>query len=231
MRFVLVTGTGTGVGKTVATAALVTAARAAGRTVSAVKPYQTGITTDEPSDAATVSALSGCTDVYELVRLDDPLAPDSAARLRGVTIPTVASLVADVVACAKGRDVTFVEGAGGLAVRLDLDGGTIATLASALRGHGHDVVVVVVTSLALGTLNHTELTVEALRSRGWEPAGLVLGDVPAAPGLAEQVNLSELPRVTQLPVLASLPHGVGGWSCAAFVDAAPGWVSAPELLW
>ena len=66
--------------------------RPVGRGSSVVKPYQTGVTGDEPSDVATVTALSGCTDVHELVRLDDALAPESAARLRGVDIPSVEEL-------------------------------------------------------------------------------------------------------------------------------------------
>ena len=165
-RFVVVTGTGTGVGKTVTTAALACTAEAGGSRVSVVKPYQTGVTGDEPSDVATVTALSGCTDVHELVRLDDALAPESAARLRGVDIPSVEDVVNDVIARGVDRDLTLVEGAGGVAVRLDPAGGTIATLAAALRDAGHEVEVLVVTSLGLGTLNHTELTVDALRRLG-----------------------------------------------------------------
>lgn len=227
MRFVVVTGTGTGVGKTVATAALVSAPATGRHTASVVKPYQTGVTTDEPNDAETVAALSGCPAVHELVRLDDPLAPDSAARLRNIDVPTVVELADDVVACAAGYDVTFVEGSGGVAVRLDTRGGTIVTLAEELRAGGHAVDVVVVTSLALGTLNHTELTVAMLRSHAFEPAGLVLGDVRDGPGLAERCNVLDLPRVTGLPLLASIPHGAGGWSAEAFRAAAPSWVTRP----
>jgi dethiobiotin synthase len=223
-RFVVVTGTDTGIGKTVATAALACASIGRGDRVSVVKPYQTGITSDEPSDVATVTALSGCVDVHELVRLDDPLAPETAARLRGVSIPRVVDLAADVAERAEGRDVTYVEGAGGVHVRLDLEGGTITDLALALRQRGHQVDVVVVTGLALGTLNHTELTVEALRRRDIEPGGLVLGSVPSDPGLAERCNLDDLPRLTGLPVLARIPDGAGRWDQAAFRSAASGWV-------
>ncbi len=230
MRLLIVTGTGTGVGKTIATAALASTLMAHGRRVAVVKPYQTGVSGNEPSDVRTVTALSGCTAVHELVRLDDPLAPDSAARLRDIEIPTVERLVDEIATRADGQDVTLVEGAGGVAVRLDTAGGTIITLAAGLRDAGHDVGVLVVTSLSLGTLNHTELTVGAVRSAGFEPIGLILGDVPAEPGLAERRNLEDLPRVTALPVLASIPHGVGGWPAAAFRETAPGWVILPELL-
>lgn len=230
VRLLIVTGTGTGVGKTIATAALAATLMAQGRRVAVVKPCQTGVNGDEPSDIRTVTALSGCTAVHELVRLDDPLAPDSAARLRGLTIPTVDRLVEQVADCADGQEVTLVEGAGGIAVRLDTTGGTILTLAAGLRAAGHDVGVLVVTGLALGTLNHTELTVGAVRAAAFEPVGLVLGDVPGEPGLAERCNLDDLPRVTGLPVLASLPHGVGDWPTEVFRAAAPGWVTRPDLL-
>ena len=75
----VVTGTGTGVGKTVATAAL--AARASG-SVIVVKPVQTGVLPGEVGDVDDVRRLAGC-EVTELVRLPDPLAPDTAARLAG----------------------------------------------------------------------------------------------------------------------------------------------------
>ena len=230
MRLLIVTGTGTGVGKTIVTAALAATLMARGKRVAVVKPCQTGVSGAEPSDVRTVTALSGCESVHEIVRLDDPLAPDSAARLRGLSIPAVDQLVDEVAARSEGHDVALVEGAGGVAVRLDTAGGTVITLALGLRAAGHDVGVLVVTGLSLGTLNHTELTVAALRAAGLEPIGLVLGDVPPDPGLAEVCNLEDLPRVTGLAIVASMPHGVGSWPATAFRAAAPDWVSRPDLL-
>ncbi len=230
MRLLIVTGTGTGVGKTIVTAALASTLIAQGRRVAVIKPCQTGVSGDEPSDVCTVAALSGCDSVHEIVRLDDALAPDSAARLRGVSIPSVDQLVDEVAACSEGHDVALVEGAGGVAVRLDTSGGTIVTLAAGLRAAGHDVDVLVVTRLSLGTLNHTELTVAALRAAALEPLGLVLGDVPPEPGLAEVCNLEDLPRVTGLAIVASIPHGVGNWPATTFRAAAPDWVNRPDLL-
>lgn len=201
-RFVVVTGTGTGVGKTVATAALATSFAAHRLSVAVVKPVQTGLLPGEPgSDVDEVRTLSGVTDVHELVRLEDPLAPDSAARLRGVEIPSVAELAERVAGVT--ADVVLVEGAGGALVRLDTEGGTIADLVQALRDHG-DVDVYVVTSADLGTLNHTELTVEALRRRGIEPAGLIIGSWPREPDLAQRCNRDDLPRVTGVPLTTAL---------------------------
>jgi dethiobiotin synthetase len=201
-RFVVVTGTDTGVGKTVATASLAASYAADGRHVAVVKPVQTGLGPEEPGDLDEVTALSGVQDVHELVRLPDPLAPDSAARLRGTPLPTVGEL-AERVAAVPG-DVVLVEGAGGVLVHLDREGGTIADLALALRGDGAEVKVLVVTAAGLGTLNHTQLTVEALRRRGIEPAGLVIGRWPREPDLAQRCNRDDLPRVTGVPVVSVL---------------------------
>ena len=215
---IVVTGTGTGVGKTIATATL--ALRAAERgSVVVVKPVQTGIGPgyDEVGDAEVVHALTGCA-VQELTCLEDPLAPETAARLRGVRIPPVAEYADRVRVLADSHDTVLVEGAGGVLVRLDAEGGTILDLAAELRAD-----VVVVTEAALGTLNHTELTVAALRARGLEPTGLVIGSWPSEPGLAETCNREDLPRVTGVPVLAIIPAGAGKLTGEEFGRQSPGW--------
>lgn len=210
----VVTGTGTGVGKTVATAAL--AARAS-ETVIVVKPVQTGVLPGEVGDVDDVRRLAGCS-VVELVRLPDPLAPDTAARLAGVVLPTVADHAARIHALANDYDTVIVEGAGGLLVRLDSADGTLLDLASDLEAS-----VVVVVAAGLGTLNHTELTVRALAERGIVPDGLIIGAWPTDPDLASRCNRDDLPRVTGVPVIAVLPEGVGALEQSAFVAAAPGW--------
>lgn len=217
-RVVVVTGTSTDVGKTIATAAL--AATAVGRVV-VVKPAQTGVADALPGDADVVHALTGV-DVETWTVLDEPLAPDTAARRAGVTLPPVASYVPQVLALTASYDVVIVEGAGGLLVRLDTDGGTVLDLAAGLAAVT-PVEVVVVCAAGLGTLNHAELTVGTLRARGLEPAGLVIGSWPESPDLAETVNRGELPRVTGVPLIAVLPAGSGALSPADFVSLAPSW--------
>ncbi|TDC91852.1 dethiobiotin synthase [Saccharopolyspora aridisoli] len=212
---IFVTGTDTGVGKTVATAAM---AVHFGPELVVAKPTQTG--TDEP-DAEVVRRLAGCA-VAQFTHLPDPLAPDTAARLREVGIPTVGDHATRIRALAGAHGTVIVEGAGGALVRLDTTGGTLPDLAAELA-RDHEVRVHVVTRVGLGTLNHTELTVEALRSRGLEPAGLVLGAVPEDPGLAERCNLTELPRTTGVPVLAALPEGVGALEPREFRSRAASW--------
>jgi dethiobiotin synthetase len=209
----IVTGTSTGVGKTVATAAL--AATASG-SVLVVKPVQTGAL-DGDSDAREVARLTGV-ETEEWTSLEEPLAPDTAARRQGVEIPPVASYASRIDALT--QDTVIVEGAGGLLVRLDTSGGTLLDLAT-LVDAATDVEVVVVVAAGLGTLNHTELTVDALRAHGLSVRGLVVGAWPAEPGLAEECNLEDLQRIA--PLLAVIPDGAGALDRAAFVAAAPGW--------
>jgi dethiobiotin synthase len=209
----IVTGTSTGVGKTVATAAL--AATATGSVV-VVKPVQTGAV-DGDSDAREVARLTGV-ETEEWTALEEPLAPDTAARRQGVDLPSVASYVARIDGLT--QDTVIVEGAGGLLVRLDASGGTVLDLASLLDAVT-EVEVVVVVAAGLGTLNHTELTVDALRARGLPVRGLVVGSWPAEPGLAERCNLEDLQRIA--PLLAVIPAGAGALDQVAFRAAAPGW--------
>lgn len=233
-RVVVMTGTDTGVGKTIATAALAARAAAAGERVLVVKPVQTGIGGDDPDvpDVDTVRALAGV-DAVQLVGLDEPLAPDTAARRQGVAIPTVREHVREIREQLPSYDLVIVEGAGGLLVRLDAEGGTLLDVARdltfALRRRGPDdvvsspVEVVVVTRAGLGTLNHTELTVTALRAVQVEPAGLVIGSWPSSPGLAETCNRDDLTRITGVPVLGVIPEGAGSLAGEDFRAAAPTW--------
>jgi dethiobiotin synthetase len=211
----IVTGTGTGVGKTITTAALAAQALAAGRSVCVVKPVQTGVISDD-ADVDTVRHLLGSPALTaahaarlrfeEYVRLPQPLAPQAAARLAGVTLPPVQQHAAQIAALVHGTDLVLVEGAGGVLVRLDDAGGTIASCARLIPG----AQAVVVTGAGLGTLNVTELTVEALRRRDVPLFGLVIGDWPADPGPAEMGNLADLPRLTGVPLLGVIPDRRGG---------------------
>ena len=222
-RYLLVTGTDTDVGKTVATAALAVRHRHRGRQVSVVKPVQTGLVPDEPGDIDAIGRLTGVEDTHELVRLPEPLAPESAALRSGAELPTTAELADRTAgAVSMSADVVLVEGAGGVAVRLDLLGGTFLDLGRALEWHGR-VDVVVVVRAGLGTLNHTVLTVNAVRAAGLSVAGLVIGSWPARPDLPATLNREDLPRVTGLPLLAVLPANVGAYPPEEFQRSAPGW--------
>ena len=207
-RVVLVTGTGTDVGKTMVTAALAGAALAEGQRVCVVKPVQTGVGPGEPGDVAEVVRLLGSAAAglvtHEFVRLPEPLAPQAAARRAGVALASIGEHAERIAALVAEFDLVLVEGAGGVLVRLDAGGGTLADLAGLLRPTG--VGAVVVTGVELGTLNVTELTVEALRHRDGPVLGLVIGRWPAGPGTVERGNLVDLPRLTGVRLLGLIPE-------------------------
>ncbi|MGW1009952.1 dethiobiotin synthase [Streptomyces termitum] len=223
MGIIVVSGTGTEIGKTVVTAAVAAVAVAAGRSVAVLKPAQTGLTAREHGDADEVVRLSGAKTSAELARYPEPLAPDTAARRAGMAPVGPERAAGAARALAEEHDLVLVEGAGGLLVRFDEDGGTLADVAGLLGAP-----VLVVAPAGLGTLNSTALTAEALRSRGVEQLGVVVGSWPTAPDLAALCNLTDLPRAAGAPLLGAIPEGVGGLEPAAFRAAATDWL-APAL--
>ncbi|KJK37960.1 dethiobiotin synthetase [Streptomyces variegatus] len=222
MPVLVITGTGTEVGKTVVTAAVAATALAAGRSVAVLKAAQTGVRPDEPGDAAEVARLAGPLTTAEPARYPEPLAPATAARRAGLA-PVHPHEVAEAAAkLATEHDLVLVEGAGGLLVRFDAVGGTLADAAGLLSAP-----VLVVAPAGLGTLNSTELTARELRSRGLDLAGVVIGSWPAAPDLAARCNLADLPEVAAAPLLGAVPAGSGALSPAAFRSSAPHWLAPP----
>jgi dethiobiotin synthetase len=214
-----VTGTGTGVGKTVVTAALASLAAARGDGgVAVVKPAQTGVRPGEPGDLAEVTRLAGVTDVHEYARYPDPLSPAAAARVSGLPALSLKAAADDVRELAADRRLVVVEGAGGLLVRFDEDGATLADLAKEL-----DAPVLVVVDPALGTLNHTALTLESMAARGVRLAGVVLGSwptAPAEPDLAMRCNIRDLETLAARPLAGALPAGAGLLDAPEFLLAA-----------
>lgn len=224
MPILVISGTGTEIGKTVTTAALAAAALAQGQSVAVLKPAQTGVGPDEPGDVAEVRRLAGpSVTAVELARFPEPLAPATAARRAG-RAPVRPREIADAAArLAKEHDLVLVEGAGGLLVRIDDAGGTLADAAGLLGAP-----VLVVAAPGLGTLNATALTAEALRSRGLRSPGVVIGSWPAEPDLAMRCNLADFPESAQAPLLGALPEGAGALPPEDFRARAAGWL-APEL--
>ncbi|MGX1488843.1 dethiobiotin synthase [Streptomyces tendae] len=224
MPVLMVTGTGTEVGKTVTTAAVAAAALASGRTVAVLKAAQTGVGPDEDGDAAEVARLAGPVTTAELARYPEPLAPATAARRAGRAPVRPAEIAEASAKLAAEHDLVLVEGAGGLLVRFDEAGGTLADAAELLAAP-----VLVVASAGLGTLNTTELTARELRRRRLDLLGVVIGSWPGEPDLASRCNVADLPEVSGAPLLGAVPAGAGGLPSAGFRACAPEWL-APRLL-
>ncbi|MDX6344123.1 MAG: dethiobiotin synthetase [Trebonia sp.] len=220
-----ITGTGTGVGKTIATAAIAALARAAGQRVAVVKLAQTGVHDGPGSDTPdleTVTRLSGVTDTHELARFPDPLSPEAAARVSGLPPADLNASAEYIAKLADACDLVLVEGAGGLLVRYDPAGATIADLSAALNAPA-----LVVTAPALGTLNHTALTLEALAARKIVSAGVVIGSWPGRPGRTELANLTDLEVIAGGPLAGVLPEGAGALDRQAFLAVARAALTPP----
>ncbi|HET9553903.1 MAG TPA: dethiobiotin synthase [Anaeromyxobacteraceae bacterium] len=202
MRGLFVTATDTGVGKTEVACALVAAAREDGLDVGAMKPAQSGLEPGVASDADRLRQAAGDADPMELVcpyAFAPPLAPGVAARLAGVEI-SLGRIVEAARALAARHAALLVEGAGGLLVPLTPKE-SYADLAVALG-----LPVLLVARAGLGTVNHVALTVEALRARRLQIAGLVLNrtgpdDDPSVPH-----NALEIEKLTGIAPLATLPY-------------------------
>lgn len=215
MTTVLVSGTGTGVGKTTVTAAIALLATARGHRVTVIKPAQTCVPNGEPGDLAVIVARAPAITHLELARYPQPLSPAAAARESRrwpVTLPvcTEAVRVAE-----QFSDLVLVEGAGGLLVPYDDSGFTMADLAATL-----ELPVVVVTESGLGTLNATALTLEAMRTRALALHELVIGAWPAQPRLADRTNVYDLEVIARRPLGGALSAGMAGLDQARFADAA-----------
>ena len=205
MSVLLVSGTGTEIGKTVVTAAVAALAVARGASVAVVKPAQTGLGPDEPGDLADVARLAPGVATFEYARYPDPLSPEAAARRAGVDGLVLDDVAARVRLLADSYDLVLVEGAGGLLARYAADGWTLADLARELAAP-----VLVVVAAGLGTLNHTALTLEVMAGRGVRFDGLVVGSWPADPDLAVRCNVRDLQVAAGRPLGGALPAGAPG---------------------
>jgi dethiobiotin synthetase len=212
---VVITGTGTEVGKTVVTAAVAALALAAGKRVAVLKPAQTGVVPGQPGDIDHIVQLAGPVTTCELCRYAEPLAPATAARRSGQKTVTTSQVVAKATELSRSHDLVLIEGAGGLLVRFNEEDATIADVTAALSAP-----ILVVTHPALGTLNATALTAEALAHRRVQLLGLVIGRWPNSPDLAANCNLQDLPKVANAPLLGVLPDGSGALDRGRFLAIA-----------
>jgi len=198
VRGCFVTGTDTGVGKTVLSAAIVAALRARGIGVRVLKPVITGLDQkpdpDWPPDHELLARVAGCRpDQVLLAGYGPAVSPHLAVSLSGRGL-ALSSLAAGVRAAAAPGAALVVEGVGGLLVALD-EHVSVRDLARELG-----LALVVAARPGLGTINHVLLTLEAARSGGLEVAGVVLTPWPDRPDMIERSNLETIERLGEVEV-------------------------------
>ncbi|MEA2625889.1 MAG: dethiobiotin synthetase [Candidatus Binatota bacterium] len=219
MNGLLITGTDTGVGKTLVACAIARALSLRLR-VAPFKPVETGCAALHgelrPDDALRLRAAAASDADLELVcpfRYAEPLAPWLAAERAGRPV-SIERLHACFARLAEIADLVIVESAGGLLVPL-ADDYTFADLA-----HDLDLPLVLVVRSKLGAINHTLLTLECASARGLDVLGYVLNDVDPGRDLARETNRRVLERFARVPCLAAVPHlGAGDDAVRAFGEA------------
>lgn len=202
-----VTGTDTGIGKTVVTGALATWFRLQGRRVAVCKPVASGCVrrreglVSEDAEYLAVCAQTPhalnviCPQVFE-----EPLAPAVAAQRAGVAVDW-AEIQRSIDTLLRDADVMLVEGAGGIMVPLD-ERTTVLDLIVQLG-----LPAVVVARPGLGTINHTVLTVDRLRAAGVKVAGVVINRYPAdLSGAAEETSPRWIEKLAKTQVLCLVPE-------------------------
>ncbi|MFL5816056.1 MAG: dethiobiotin synthase [Conexibacter sp.] len=206
MRGLFVTGTDTGVGKTVVAASILAALRHRGERVTAFKPVLTG--TDAPPDAdwpPDDALLAQAADMRPQdvapARFGPPVSPHLAASLAGTPLDP-AALRAAFAGHAAEADVVIAEGVGGLLVPL--------ATGYAVRDFAVDIglPLVIATRPTLGTINHTLLTLEAARGAGLTVAGVVITPWPEQPSTMEDDNRATIARLgdVEVAVLPPMPR-------------------------
>lgn len=202
-----VTGTDTGVGKTVIAGALALLLRQAGRQVGVFKPVATGCRRDIRLGLISEDAefLAHCADAREdlatinPVRYAGELAPMVAAERSHHPIDW-AAIETSWQAIRKSADAVVVEGAGGLLVPIDADT-SVADLARRFQ-----LPLVIVARPGLGTINHTLLTIEAARARQLAIAAVVInGYRPGSATLAEETNPEVIARLARMRIPIIVP--------------------------
>lgn len=220
---VFVTGTDTGVGKTLVAAALLHAFTQLGLRSIGMKPVAAGclmqggrLVNEDVIALMAASNVVAADDDVNPYRFEPPIAPHLAAAAEGERISLERIRTAYGTLC-RNADRVVVEGAGGLLVPLGKDE-DLADLARLL-----DLPVVLVVGMRLGCLNHALLSAEALRTRGLKFAGWIANSLD--PAMAEFAgNLQTLRDRLQAPLLGILPHGPPDPAIAArLIELPSGW--------
>ena len=200
-RGLFITGTDTGVGKTIVAASLVASLRHSGFDMGVMKPIETGFSL-RSSDAVFLKKIAAVKDSLDSIcpyRLKHPLSPFTAAKMENVSIgfERIARAYGELL---QNHQALLVEGAGGLLVPITREK-MMADLALYLK-----LPVLIVSRTGLGTINHTLLSVEAARKRGVEVAGVIFNHLGPRRGLAEKTNPSVIRHFLDVPILGEIPY-------------------------
>ena len=203
---IFITGTDTEIGKTVVAGGLAAALKAAGVDVGVMKPIASGGIEHKgriiSEDAIFLKHAAQVDDALNLINpicLRHPLAPSVAAEIEGVSID-LRKIDEAFARLHQRHEFMVVEGVGGIAVPI-CEEMLVAEMAQRFQ-----LPLLIVARPNLGTINHTVLTVEFARSYNLEICGIVLNASQEEPkGLAEETNPKELARLTDLPILGTVP--------------------------
>ncbi len=198
---IFVTGTDTGVGKTVVSAAVAFNLQQLGKKVVVMKPVQTGTDSAGLMDIEFVGLVMGIKHNIDEVcpyRFPHPVAPSVAANLVGEKVELEKIKSAFHQLCSN-YDTVIVEGAGGLLVPIAEDY-LMSDLVLDL-----ELPLLIVTRPSLGTLNHTLLTVECAKARGIRVLGIIISQFPLVPDIAERTNPELILEMTGELLLGVLP--------------------------
>lgn len=207
-RGVFITGTDTGVGKTIVTAAVVTALKAEGIDAGVMKPIATGVPAGEAgrSDPQWLLSISGVGDGLDIVnpyRFRIPAAPLVAAA-HAIAAIDLHRLTEAFSVLAARHECVIVEGIGGVLVPVTPDLFVVDLIKQL------EVPTLVVARSGLGSINHTLLTLECLRSRGVRILGLVFNNPMPLPGVPdESETVPTIQRLSGLPSFGELPYCEG----------------------
>ncbi len=201
MKNLFVTGTDTGVGKTVVAAAIARSLKERGVDVGVMKPLQSG----SDNDASVLIEAALVDDERALVvpySFREAVAPTLAARLENIDIDL--EVIRKAYSELDGRHETvIVEGAGGIMVPI-AEKGRDSYLFSDLAAD-FSLATIVVARAGLGTVNHTLLTIDHARQKGIDVVGVIINGCPEMPGLSEKNNPEMIEELSGVPVLSILP--------------------------
>lgn len=206
IRSFFITGTDTDVGKTVVTSLLTRFLIDMGVNAFPYKPVQSGATTNGarmiPSDAQMYQLVRPEFDVtdFNTYLLEKPCSPHLAADLANITLDRTV-ITKQVHQLEEAHDAVLIEGAGGLYVPLTNDGYCYIDFMEELN-----VPTILVSALRVGTINHTVLSIEAMKARNLPIAGIIFNQLQIGNPVIEQSNVETIRKLTDTPILGFVPY-------------------------